>query len=72
MERRQKLLGIIINAQNGDKDAAVQLVHRFIPLIKKYSCEMGYEEASADLVAWTVKAIHKYRPLHNIELEILE
>lgn len=72
MERRQKLLGIIINAQNGDQDAVIQLVHRFIPIIKKYSREMGYEEASADLVAWTVKAIHKYRPFHNTELELLE
>ena len=72
MERRQKLLGIIINAQNGDQDAVVKLVHRFIPLIKKYSREMGYEEAYADLVTWTVKAIHKYRPLHNTELELLE
>jgi len=71
MVRRQKIIGIIINAQNGDQDAVVQLVHKFIPLIKKYSREMDYEEAYADLVAWTVKAIHKYRPLHDTELELL-
>lgn len=72
MERRQKLQGIINNAQNGDQDAVVQLVHRFIPIIKKYSREMAYEEAYADLVAWTVNAIYKYKPPHDTELILQE
>jgi hypothetical protein len=52
MKRKIKLKTLIANAKDGDQDAIVQLVHRFIPAIKKYSHRMGYEEAYADLVAW--------------------
>jgi DNA-directed RNA polymerase specialized sigma subunit len=72
MGERVKFRNLIANAQNGDQDAIVQLVHRFIPLIKRHSRRMGYEEAYADLIAWTVNAIHKYQLHDDTELDLLE
>lgn len=72
MEKRLKLKVLIADAQNGNQDAVVQLVHRFIPIVKKYSGRMGYEEADADLIAWFVNAVHKYRLVNDMELEILK
>ncbi|WP_051534139.1 helix-turn-helix domain-containing protein [Desulfitibacter alkalitolerans] len=59
---------LIINAQNGDQDSVVHLVHWFIPLVKKYSRRMGYEEAYADLIVWMVNAVHKYRSVNDTDI----
>lgn len=39
-----------------------EVVNRFIPIVKRYSRKLGYEEACSDLVVWIIKAIHRYRP----------
>ncbi len=70
MKNGQKVKLLVVNAQNGDQDALIQLVYRFIPIVKKYSRGMGYEEAYADLIAWIVNAVHKYDPPDDSKSEI--
>jgi len=72
MKNKQKLRELIFLAKNGDEDAFIQVVHRFLPIAKKYSQRMGYEDASADLVVWIVNAIHRYLPKTNWGVEELE
>jgi len=72
VDKRQKLKVLIVNGQNGDQESVVHLVHRFIPLVKKYSRRMGYEEAYADLIAWMVNAVHKYKPVNDTNMAIPE
>jgi len=72
VEKKQKLKVLIVNAQNGDQDSVVNLVHRFIPTVKKYSRRMGYEEAYADLIAWMVNAVHKYKSVHDTNMTLPE
>ncbi|MHB1420579.1 MAG: helix-turn-helix domain-containing protein [Bacillota bacterium] len=62
MQRKLKLRELIVKAQNGEEDALNQVVHRFIPLIKKYSSQLGYAEAYSDLVAWVISAVYQYKP----------
>lgn len=65
MEKRHKIKVLISNVQNGDQDAVAELIHRFIPIVKKYSRWMDYEEAYADLIAWIVSTVHKYKSVKN-------
>lgn len=58
---KPKIKTLITEAQKGDQDAVVLLVRRFIPVVKKYSRWMGYEEAYADLVVWIVSTVNKYK-----------
>jgi len=37
MQKRLKFRKIIAKAQNGEEDALLEVIHRFIPLVKKYS-----------------------------------
>lgn len=67
MKTRHKIKVLISKAQNGDQDAVAELVHRFIPAVKKYSRWMGYEEAYADLVVWLVSNVHKYKPVKRTQ-----
>lgn len=69
MEQKKSLKMLIANAQKGDQDALVQLVHRFTPVAKKYSRTMGYEEAYADLIVWIVSAVLKYNLSNETELK---
>ncbi|MBE3587437.1 MAG: helix-turn-helix domain-containing protein [Thermoanaerobacteraceae bacterium] len=62
MERKPRLRELITLAKNGNEEAITQVVKRFIPIVKKYSRQLGYEEACADLVTWIVEAVHRYRP----------
>ncbi len=39
-----------------------QVVHRFIPIVKKYSRQLGYDDAYSDLVTWIVEAVYRYQP----------
>lgn len=61
MQQRPKLRELIRQAKNGDEDAFIQVVHRFLPVARKYSRRMGYEDACADLVVWIVNAVHRYQ-----------
>jgi len=62
MQKKLKLRELIAKAQNGEEDAFIEIIHRFIPLIKKYSRRLGYPEACSDLITWIVSAVHRYTP----------
>lgn len=62
MPQKPKLRELIAEANCGSEEALFQLVHRFIPVVKKYSRRLGYEEAYADLVMWIIKAVRRYEP----------
>ncbi|BBB92662.1 MAG TPA: helix-turn-helix domain-containing protein [Methylomusa anaerophila] len=62
MKHKPKLKELIIQAQNGNTEATAQLVFRLSPLVRKYSRQLGYDEACSDLVTWIVEAIHRYQP----------
>lgn len=62
MQRKPKLRELITLAKSGNEEAMTQVVKRFIPIVKKYSRQLGYEEACSDLVTWIVEAVHSYRP----------
>lgn len=62
MQRKPKLRELIAKVKNGEEGAVLEVVHRFIPLVKKYSRRMGYDEACSDLVVWIVSAVHRYEP----------
>lgn len=47
MER--KLYDLVKESQNGDKEVTLQLVEKFMPLLKKYAWKLGYEDAFEDL-----------------------
>lgn len=62
MQRRPRLRELISQAKGGDGEAMAQVVHRLVPLVKKYSRGMGYDEACSDLVKWIVEAVPRYQP----------
>ncbi|TDA67859.1 MAG: helix-turn-helix domain-containing protein [Clostridia bacterium] len=62
MQRKPKLRELIVRVKNGEEDAVLEVVQRFIPLVRKYSRRMGYDEACSDLVVWIVSAVHRYEP----------
>ncbi len=61
MIEKPSLLSLINQAKKGDTTAMIQIVHRFTPLIRKYSSQLGYDEAYSDLIIWIVTAVHQYR-----------
>jgi DNA-directed RNA polymerase specialized sigma subunit len=63
---------LIAKAKNGDTEAAVQVVDRFAPLVRKHSRRLGYAEAASDLTIWLIEAIHRYQPNHIREQEEVE
>jgi len=65
LSEKTKIKLLVIEAQKGNQDAMAQLIHRFMPAINKYSRSMGYEEAYADLIAWLIGSINKYKPLRT-------
>lgn len=65
LSEKTRLKGLIIEAQKGNQDAVAQLIHRFMPAITRYSRSMGYDEAYADLIAWLIGSINKYKPLRT-------
>ncbi|MBS3978119.1 MAG: helix-turn-helix domain-containing protein [Syntrophomonadaceae bacterium] len=62
MQGKQRLQELVAKVKNGDQEAVIELVNRFVPLVKKYGHRMGYDEATADLTAWIVHAVHRYEP----------
>jgi DNA-directed RNA polymerase specialized sigma subunit len=62
MQKRLKLRELISKAQNGEEDALIEIIHRLIPLVKKYCRRLGYAEACSDLITWIVSAVHRYTP----------
>jgi DNA-directed RNA polymerase specialized sigma subunit len=58
----KSLKDLITAAQKGDKEAAAEIVRRFLPVLKKYSRRLNGEETFSDLVLWLMTAIHQYEP----------
>ncbi|URZ17343.1 sigma-70 family RNA polymerase sigma factor [Clostridium felsineum] len=44
------LKNIIIQSKNGDKDCMLLMIQKFMPLIKKYSNKLSYDDAREDLI----------------------
>lgn len=55
-----KLCILIESAQNGDREALMQLINRFMPLIKKHSHRIADDEAT--LILRFAEAVKRYYP----------
>jgi DNA-directed RNA polymerase specialized sigma subunit len=62
MTKKQKLSDLVARVQSGDKEATEQLVDRFMPIIKKYCRQLGYNDAGQDLILWILSAVKRYKP----------
>lgn len=62
MTPKTSLKDLIHAAQQGDKEAATEIIRRFLPVLKKYSRQLGDEETFSDLVLWLLTAIQHYKP----------
>jgi len=62
LQRKPKLRELIALAKSGNEEAMTQVVKRFIPIVKKYSRQLGYEEACSDLMTWIIEAVYRYQP----------
>jgi len=62
MKVNASLKELIIKAQNGDAEATEQVINRLLPLIKKHSFKLQYDDASSDLIIWILQAIHRCGP----------
>ena len=60
-----RLNELITRAKSGDQEALVQVIERFLPIVKKYSRELDSDEAYYDLIAWIVLAVNRYKPNTN-------
>jgi len=61
LERKPGLRGMVLRARNGDIEALTQLLYCLYPLVKKYGRQMGYTEASSDLILWLLHVIGYYQ-----------
>jgi len=52
-------------AKKGSTKAMIQMIERFMPMLKKYSRLLGYEDAYHELVEWMIKAIKRYKEYSN-------
>ncbi len=66
---RQRLRVLIERAQSGDDEALAEIIHRFMPAIRKYARHM--EDDEANLVLWLTDAIQRYKPRTSWGMEEL-
>lgn len=52
------LMELIINAQNKDENAMMNLISRFDLLLKKYARKLNQEDAYADMATYFIELIH--------------
>lgn len=55
---------LFVKMAQEDKGAVTQIIDEFMPLIKKYSRDLGYDGAEFDLIIAMIKIIKVY-PLRN-------
>ncbi|MCC7570585.1 helix-turn-helix domain-containing protein [Candidatus Micrarchaeota archaeon] len=57
-----ELKELVLRAQQGDKAAMEEILTRFLPVVKKYTRYMGYEQddATQDLREVLIKIIKNY------------
>jgi RNA polymerase sigma factor (sigma-70 family) len=53
------LAEIALNAANGDEEAIVVIIKKFMPTILKFSRELNYEEAETDLIIGLLEKLPK-------------
>lgn len=54
------LLQELKRAQSGEDEAMLNLISKFLPLIKKYGRKLGYEDATSDLIADFIEFIFRW------------
>lgn len=60
----QKFFYQIQNLQNGSQKSQENFIEEFMPIIKKYSKWLAYEDAEQDLIIFFIELLFKY-PLKN-------
>ena len=53
----KNLLDVIRKSKQGNKEALLYIINKFIPLIKKYARILNYEEAETDLIISLIEII---------------
>lgn len=41
---KNEIINLILTAQQGDKASILEIINKFMPLIKKYSRELAYDQ----------------------------
>lgn len=59
------LCDLISEAKHGNDDAMLQIINRFVPLIKKYSKKLNYEDAENDLIFNIIQIVHQMPSFNN-------
>lgn len=67
--RNVNISHLLERARRGDARAIEQIVDRLEPLLRKYSSQLGYDDARSELVEWLLKAIHAY-PLASRDRDV--
>lgn len=63
------LLELVLKSKESNKDAMLEIVNRFMPLIKKYSRKLEYDGSESDLIIAIIKLIQSYPNYNNISSE---
>jgi hypothetical protein len=58
------IIDLITKAQEGNEDAALLMIKKFNPLLKKYAYKLSYEDAYDDLLLDFIELIHNIRLDH--------
>lgn len=53
------LCDLILKAKSGDRNAMMEIIERFTPIIKKYSYKLNYEDTEQDLILNLIQAVYK-------------
>lgn len=56
---------LIIAAKSGDQNSMLEIINMFMPLIKKYTYKMNYEDAGNDLMLSMIQLIYSMPSLTN-------
>ena len=62
----QILCELILEAKNGNRDAMMEIIERFTPIIKKYSFKLNYEDTEQDLILNLIQVIYNM-PLMDMD-----
>ena len=55
-----ELMNLILKSKQGDKNAILEIINNFMPLIKKYSRKLLYDGADSDLIIALIKILKAY------------
>jgi RNA polymerase sigma factor (sigma-70 family) len=58
MNNKYELYTLIKESQSGNKETLMQVINKFIPLIKKYARKLNYEDADTDLIIAFIKIVY--------------